>query len=303
MLWLHLIRAFGQGLRLTLIRTQVTRTSRLRAAAVLLSLATLVVITPGILAPDLSVDGWASHAGLVVDIDDEPVADIGEGAEAGSAELPADDIPESEDDVAPMTAAELAAAVVHVQTEQSAGSGFVAGDGLVLTSAHVVGDSSTVTVWFANGARRIGTVTAIDTHLDIAVVEVPRIPASVRALDWQSADSPAVATPVWAWGYPLERAVIDAGFTRAPTVTSGIVSASRIRDQIWFLQTDAALNAGNSGGPVVNVEGNVVAISTLILAPGGDDPEGLNFALDIAKHRADIRLLIARTAGESTATR
>ncbi len=189
-------------------------------------------------------------------------------------------------------AAAVARAVVHLQTEDRAGSGFVLSPGRVLTNEHVVGDATSVSVWFSNGARRIGTVIATDSEFDLALIEVPRIPRSVQPLDWESAESSPIGTPVWAWGYPLESSVVAAGFTRSPTVSAGIVSARRKRGDTWFLQTDAALNSGNSGGPIVTADGFVVAISTVILAPGGRDPEGLNFAVDLVAHRERVRALL-----------
>jgi serine protease Do len=63
---------------------------------------------------------------------------------------------------------------------------------------------------------------------------------------------------------------------------------------VTFLQTDAALNQGNSGGPLVTGDGTVVGISTAIFAPDARDAEGLNFAVDITEHRERIRKLLAR---------
>ena len=165
------------------------------------------------------------------------------------------DEPEAEPEVGAPDPSSIVRAVVHVQTEASAGSGFVVSDRHVVTNAHVVGDASVATVWFSNGARREGQIVATDTRLDFAVLEVPRVPVSVEPLaiaDVQTAIT--LGAPVWAWGYPFEDAVVEAGFSRAPSVSAGIVSAQRLRDGVSYLQTDAAVNPGSSGGPLLGRE-------------------------------------------------
>jgi S1-C subfamily serine protease len=181
-------------------------------------------------------------------------------------------------------------AVIHVQTEEDAGSGFVlsissskdgTSRGYAVTNAHVVGEAATVVVWFSNGARRESTVVATDTNLDIAILEIPRVPRSVRPLTLATPEhAPNLGDLTFAWGYPFEAAVVAAGFSRAPTVSAGIVSSKRTREDASYLQTDAAVNPGNSGGPLVDSLGRVIGINTFILTPGGNDPEGLNFALN-----------------------
>ena len=209
---------------------------------------------------------------------------------------------------APVDPAAIGRAIVHVQTGDNAGSGFVvsislASDGTseahIITNGHVLGGATTATVWFSNGARRESTVIATDETLDLAMLAVPRAPRSVQPLLLAaSADTPDLGDPARAWGYPFEAAVVAAGFSRAPTLSAGIVSARRIREDIHYLQTDAAVNPGNSGGPLLNAAGSVIGINTFILTPGGNDPEGLNFALDVGAH---LDQLIALFPGEVAA--
>lgn len=209
---------------------------------------------------------------------------------------------------APASSDTIERAVVHVQTEDNAGSGFVvsisvrpneAPEAHVITAAHVLGDATTATVWFSNGARRESAVIARDEVLDLAVLLVPRVPRSVEPLSLAAnPNTPALGDPVWAWGYPFEAAVVAAGFSRAPTVSAGIISARRTRQDVHYLQTDAAVNPGNSGGPLIDSAGLVVGITTFILTPDGKDPEGLNFALDLAAY---LDQLLALFAGEVTA--
>lgn len=187
-------------------------------------------------------------------------------------------------------------AIVHVQTTDSAGSGFLVEGGRVVTNAHVVGDASTATVWFSNGARRESRIVAVDDTLDIAVLDVPRAPVSAPALALiDRGEYSAAGAPVWAWGYPFEADVVAAGFSRAPTVSAGIVSAHRQRGRVAYIQTDAAVNPGSSGGPLLDEAGRVIGVNTLVLTPGGEDAEGLNFALDVAKHRDALAALLERS--------
>ena len=203
------------------------------------------------------------------------------------------DEPEAEPEVGAPDPSSIVRAVVHVQTEASAGSGFVVSDRHVVTNAHVVGDASVATVWLSNGARREGQIVATDTRLDFAVLEVPRVPVSVEPLAIADAQTAiTLGAPVWAWGYPFEDAVVEAGFSRAPSVSAGIVSAQRLRDGVSYLQTDAAVNPGSSGGPLLDANGRVVGVNTLVLTPGGEDAEGLNFALYVRAHLNAIEALL-----------
>lgn len=216
-----------------------------------------------------------------------------DGEAAGSA---ADEV-EVEGDAEARDPSSIERAVVHVQTDKSAGSGFVISDRLVVTNAHVVGDAAVATVWFSNGARRESLVVAIDPELDVAILEVPRVPVSVEPLVIAGEEPAAkLGAPVWAWGYPFEDAVVEAGFSRAPSVSAGIVSAHRSREGIVYLQTDAAVNPGSSGGPLLDATGRVIGVNTLVLTPGGEDAEGLNFALDVSAHLDSILALVEAAA-------
>jgi putative serine protease PepD len=185
-------------------------------------------------------------------------------------------------------------AVVHIQTEDSAGSGFVVAGERVITNLHVVQQAELASVWFPNGARRDAVVVARNELLDLAVLLVPRIPASVEPLTLiEEGDPTALGSSATAWGYPFEADVVAAGFSRAPTVSAGIISARRIREGIHYLQTDAAVNPGNSGGPLLDAQGRVIGVTTLVLTPGGRDAEGLNFALDLQAHASEVLALLA----------
>ncbi len=162
--------------------------------------------------------------------------------------------------------------------ERGQGSGVVidAGQGLVLTNAHVVEQVDSVEVTLAEGRQVDGEVVGVDPVTDLAVVKIP----SSRNL--QSAplgDSEALEVGDWAIAmgspYGLER-----------TVTLGIVSSlHRNINSLGFsdkrldlIQTDAAINPGNSGGPLINASGEVIGINTLVRSGPG---AGLGFAIPI----------------------
>jgi serine protease Do len=155
----------------------------------------------------------------------------------------------------------------------SQGSGFVVDpSGVVVTNAHVIGDANDITVIFHDGARLKAEVIGKDTKIDLAVLRVKsdkRLPAAafgdsdkLRPGDW-----------VMAIGNP---------FGLGGSVTAGIVSARgrNIESGPYdnYIQTDAAINKGNSGGPLFNMDGEVVGINTAILSPTGGSV-GIGFAV------------------------
>ncbi len=156
----------------------------------------------------------------------------------------------------------VAGSVTHVQRGRAAGSGTViAPDGYILTNAHVVDDARAVEIVMADGATYRATVIGTDAATDLAVVRAlgPALPA----LELATADTLRVGQLVVAIGDPLGL---------QSTVTHGVVSAlgrslrakdGRIIENV--IQTDAALNPGNSGGPLVDTHSRVVGVNTAII--------------------------------------
>lgn len=142
-------------------------------------------------------------------------------------------------------------------TESAGGSGFVIdAGGLILTNAHVVAKLDKVEVTFANGKRYIGTVIGRDGRTDLAVVRItPDAPLPV--LKFVASSRLPLGTKVYALGNPLGNRF---------SVSAGIVSGyDRAYDVAWpvkFIQHDAALNPGNSGGPLITEEGDAIGINT-----------------------------------------
>lgn len=159
-------------------------------------------------------------------------------------------------------------AVVHIgvrkgRTPAGVGSGLVvASDGLILTNSHVVNGASAIDVLMADGQKSAARIIGEDPHSDIAVLRTD-VHLKAPALSFYDSKSIRPGQLAIAIGNPL-------GFEQ--TVTAGVVSATgrsmrsqtgRLIDDV--IQTDAALNPGNSGGPLVDSKGRVIGINTAVI--------------------------------------
>jgi len=176
--------------------------------------------------------------------------------------------------------------VVHVSDGRGGASGFViAPDGYVLTNAHVVEHASTAEVTLHDGSTHRASLSGRDPSTDLAVLRIDDGPALVSA-ELGDSDALRVGQLVIAIGDPL-------GFQS--TVTTGVVSAlarslhardGRLIENV--IQTDAALNPGNSGGPLVDTSGRVVGVNTAIIP----NAQGICFAVPSATARQVAGALI-----------
>lgn len=158
------------------------------------------------------------------------------------------------------------------------GSGFIiSSDGYILTNNHMVGGAETVTVKLADGRKLTAEIVGTDPQTDVAVVKIDETELPYIEL----ADSDALGVGEWV-------VAIGNPFGLSHTVTAGIVSAIG-RNSIGvaayedFIQTDAAINFGNSGGPLLNLDGEAVGINTAIIGPGGNVGIGLAIPSNMAK--------------------
>ncbi|WP_299412796.1 trypsin-like peptidase domain-containing protein [uncultured Sulfitobacter sp.] len=163
------------------------------------------------------------------------------------------------------------------------GSGFIiSDDGQIVTNHHVVEGAQSVKVTLTDGRSYEAEVLGSDPATDIALLSI-KPDATLPFVTFGSSDTMRVGDEVVAVGNP---------FGLSSTVTSGIISA-KSRDinagpYDEFIQTDAAINRGNSGGPLFNNEGEVVGVNTAILSPGGGSV-GIGFAVpsDIVREIVD----------------
>src|SRR6476620_421938 len=155
----------------------------------------------------------------------------------------------------------------------SLGSGFVIDpSGIVVTNNHVISEADEVTVILNDGSRLKAEIIGRDQKTDLALLRVkPEKP--LKAVKFGDSDNLRLGEWVIAIGNP---------FSLGGTVTAGIVSA-RNRDinsgpYDNYIQTDASINRGNSGGPLFNLEGEVIGVNTAIISPSGGSI-GLGFAV------------------------
>jgi len=171
----------------------------------------------------------------------------------------------------------------------SLGSGFIidAENGYVVTNNHVIEGADTITVILSDERRLEATLIGRDERVDLAVLQVDPVEELV-AVPWGDSDHSRVGEWILAIGNP---------FGLGGTVTAGIISA-RSRDinagpYDDFLQTDASINRGNSGGPMFNLDGEVIGINTAIYSPGPTGGSvGIGFAISSNLARPVIEQLI-----------
>ncbi len=160
----------------------------------------------------------------------------------------------------------------RAQKAQSLGSGFVIDpSGIVITNNHVVGDANDIVVIFTDGRKLKAKVIGKDSKVDVAVLKVES-DKPLKSVKFGDSDKARVGDGVMAVGNP---------FGLGETVTAGIISARNRNIDSGpyddFLQTDASINKGNSGGPLFNMQGEVIGINTAILSPSGGSI-GIGFA-------------------------
>jgi len=176
------------------------------------------------------------------------------------------------------------------QRQQAQGSGFVYDSaGHVVTNDHVVDGAQSISVRFWNGATYKATLVGADPSTDLAVIKVDAPASVLHPLALGNSGSLQVGQPVVAIGSP---------FGLENSVTAGIVSALHremtapnnftIADSI---QTDAAINHGNSGGPLLDLSGNVVGVNAQIESDSGGN-DGVGFAIPSSTVRSIVTQLI-----------
>jgi S1-C subfamily serine protease len=187
--------------------------------------------------------------------------------------------------------------VVRIETDMGGGTGFAIHnldqELVVVTNAHVVSTATAVHVIDSSDERWPVVGYYEDPIADLAILEVPSLEVPPLAV---AANAPDVADEVWVIGFPL----LLAG---DPTITRGVVSSTRQFDNVSHLQIDAAINRGNSGGPVLNESGELVAVATWKMTRTQNDVvENMGFALPTSRVVSLLHTVTTQTAQRFPAT-
>jgi S1-C subfamily serine protease len=179
--------------------------------------------------------------------------------------------------------ADAAGSTVLILSGSGHGSGFlISPDGLVLTNAHVAGGAKYLKIRWSDGVETLGEVTRIDKARDVALIKTDprnRSPFAIRR-------TPAtVGEDVYAIGAPLETNLQG-------TVSKGIVSANRVIDGLSYIQSDVTVNPGNSGGPLLDANRNLIGLTVAGMSRDGV-ALGVNYFIPIGD-AADFLGLVPR---------
>lgn len=165
------------------------------------------------------------------------------------------------------------------QTASSLGSGaLISKEGRILTAAHVVDKATSIEVMYADGTKTTGHVVWVSPMIDLAMIQAGKVPSSAKALPLAKANSYQIGEQV---------IVIGAPFGVSHSLSVGYLSGIRDGKEIpvtnltpRLLQTDAAINVGNSGGPMFNLQGEIIGIVSHILSKTGGS-NGLGFVVSV----------------------
>ncbi|HEX9006599.1 MAG TPA: trypsin-like peptidase domain-containing protein [Bacteroidota bacterium] len=181
---------------------------------------------------------------------------------------------------------------LYTQQVQELGSGFlISSDGYILTNDHVAGNAKEITVTMTDGQKFKAELVGTDQVADISLLKI-----GARNLPFlRLGNSDEVIIGEWAIAFGNPFGLFDIG--NKPTVTVGVVSATGMNLQEeggrvyrGMIQTDAAINAGNSGGPLVNSLGQVIGVNSVIYTPN-QGSIGLGFAIPINRVKAVVEEL------------
>tara|TARA_B100000886_G_C20398720_1_gene481611 strand:+ start:237 stop:1562 length:1326 start_codon:yes stop_codon:yes gene_type:complete len=173
--------------------------------------------------------------------------------------------------------------IVTIRIGQGHGSGFFVGNnGYLLTNAHVVGDSKSVQIITSSGMEIEGQVIRKSKSRDVSLIKVPLKITNSLNLKFEIPD---IASDVYAAGTPIDEAL-------KTTVTKGIISNIRVDNAsgLKFIQADASISPGNSGGPLFDKFGNVIGIS--VAKYNANSAEGLGLFIPLQDAFSSIKLSI-----------
>ena len=164
-------------------------------------------------------------------------------------------------------------------TYKGMGSGvIISGDGKVVTASHVVQTANEITIELLNGQKSPAYVVSSNTQADVALLQMEYLPRVPSVAELGDSDEVNIGEEIF---------IVGAPYGATHTLTVGHISARRIPNRISgymvdleYLQTDAAVNMGNSGGPMFNTQGEVIGIVSYLLSNSGGF-EGIGFAVTL----------------------
>src|SRR5205809_1647370 len=165
-----------------------------------------------------------------------------------------------------------------IPDQQASGSGVImSADGYIITNNHVVDGASDINVTLSNRKSYKGTVVGTDPNTDLAVIKIDA--GNLPYMMMGNSDDVKLGQWVMAVGYPLNLDVtVTAGIISAKSRSIGINKSDRAIES--FIQTDAAVNPGNSGGALINTEGELIGINSAIASPTGSYA-GYSYAIPV----------------------
>ena len=231
----------------------------------------------------------------------------GEQPGATSAQAPAN-VPQSEAQQVTEAVRRVRPSVVRIRTRSAGGSGVGTGivveDGLIVTNEHVLTGDPHPTITLADGRDVTGQMLDADAAVDIALIRVDV--SGLTPATWGDSDALQPGDRLIAIGYALGASTFTSG---EPTVTSGIFSGRREFLGQTYVQTDTPINHGNSGGPLINIKGEVIGVNRLVVGRTADlQAQGLNLSIPsnvvrrlvpVLKDRSPVSGPVAGAAGRT----
>jgi len=175
----------------------------------------------------------------------------------------------------------------QAKTASSLGSGaLISAEGRILTAAHVVDKATAIEIEFADGSKTTGHVVWVEPLIDLAMIQAGKVPSSAKPLKLAKTNDYQIGEQV---------VVIGAPFGVSHSLSVGYLSGIRDSAAIpgrelkpRLLQTDASINQGNSGGPMFNLNGEIIGIVSHILSKsGGSNGLGFVISVDTVRHIID----------------
>ena len=215
----------------------------------------------------------------------------------GCGETATTQSPSDDTQIASITSAvaKVSPSVVYIVAEygnwHSSGTGmFITTDGYILTNEHVVSEGYHATINLPDGRNVEAEIVYRDSRLDIAILKCAGGNYPIVTLG--SSIEPILGEDVVALGFPSAAQLGD-----SVSLSKGIISAFRTIDGVKYIQTDASLNPGSSGGPLVNVRGEVIGMNSWKLT----ESEGISFAIALNSIKAHINSKVQQLAsGEAS---